>query len=224
MTTAPAAAPASLFAKLAQIMGEVGQIEARGKNDFLGTRYITEDDVVDAVRDKLAARKIAVMPGLGPVTREPAKTPKGKETALTTARISFTFCDGETGETYTCEWAGVGEDALDKGLTKAETSALRTFLLKAFFVSAGPGPGDVTAAPPRADGQAPMTQEQYDGINAAYTAAGQPEADLHAELDRRNVIREYDGRALSVGERVTRLGALDAVAIHKFLAAKEVKA
>lgn len=215
---------AKLFAKLAEVMSEVGQIEARGTNDFLGTKYIREDDVVDAVRDKLAARQIVVLPGLDKVQRDPAKTSKGKETALTTAHVTFTFCDGETGDTHTCTWAGVGEDNLDKGLTKAETSALRTFLLKAFLVSAGPGPSPETPSIPRADGQAAMTQEQFDGINAAYVAAGRPEAQLHAELDRRGVPRDQAGEAMALAARVVLLGARDAVAVQKFLIGLEVPA
>lgn len=212
-----------LFSKLAEIMGEVGSIEARGVNDFLGTKYVTEDDMVDAVRDKLSARQIVVLPSLGDIAREPAKTAKGKETALTTARVTFTFCDGETGETHACAWAGIGEDAMDKGLTKAQTSALRTFLLKTFLVSSSNGPQGAPSSAPRADGQKPLTQEQFDGINQAFTAAGAPYEALHAALDKHGVPREIEGRTLNPGERVGMLSALAAIEVHKTLAAMEVK-
>lgn len=210
----------SLYAKLAEVMGEVGSIAARGRNDFLGTSYITDDDAMDAVREKLASRNIVVLPSLGTITRVDAKTAKGKETALTTAEVVFTFCDGDTGQTHACSWAGVGEDLLDKGLTKAETSALRTFLLKTFLVSATSS-GAAPQPAPRSDGQAPITQEQFDGINAAFAAAGQPYEELDKLLDAKKVPRSIQGRDLPTGERCTHLSSLDAISVHKALLALE---
>lgn len=208
-----------LFAKLAEILGEVGSIPARGRNDFLGTNYILEDDVLDAVRSKLAERRIVVLPGLGSIARLETKTAKGKDTALVTAEVAFTFCDGDSGETWTCQWAGVGEDIGDKGLTKAETSALRTFLLKTFLISAQDTSTPRAQVPARTDGQAPITEEQYAGLLDAFRAAGEPFDLLHTEIDKHGVPRTIEGRDLSPDERVMRLASLDAIKVHKALVA-----
>lgn len=222
-TTADEPTP-SLFAKLAAITAEIGHVEARGMNDFLKTKYVTEEDIIDAVREKLTDRNICVLPSMGTIGERGAKTAKGKDTTITTARIAFTFCDGDTGQTYTCEWAGQGEDGSDKGLTKAGTSALRTFLLKTFFVVAGDdGPGQQPSAPPRRDGAAPISPEQYQGIVEAFKAAGGPETELHVILDGFDIPREDNGTPLAVAHRVARLSGPAAISVHKKLASLNTK-
>jgi hypothetical protein len=46
---------ASLYSKIAKVMGEVGRVEKRGFNDFHKYAYATEADLVEAVREKLSA-------------------------------------------------------------------------------------------------------------------------------------------------------------------------
>lgn len=212
--------PAGLYRKLAAITAEVGRVEARGVNDFLKTRYVTEEDILNAVRAQLTDRNICVLPSMGTITERGAKTAKGKDTTITTARFGYTFCDGDTGQTVFCEWAGQGEDGSDKGLTKAGTSSMRTFLLKTFLVAPDDGTG--TAGPPvapRSDGAAPINAEQYQGIVDAYKAAGAPEAALHEILDSFQIPREDAGVPLDIAHRVGRLSSPAAIAVHKRLAA-----
>ncbi len=130
----------SLYTKLAQVMAEVGYVEKRGYNSFHGYKYVTEADLVDAVRTKLAARNVVVIPSLSDIAERPIKTAKGKDSTVTTARVAFTFCDGDSGETHTAEWAGAGDDAADKGLYKAMTGAAKYFLMKAFLIPTGDDP------------------------------------------------------------------------------------
>lgn len=132
--------PKNLYAKLAEVMAEIGYVEKRGHNTFHGYRYVTEADLVDAVRDKLAARNVVVLPSLTGIEERPIKTAKGKDSTITTARVAFTFCDGDTGQTHTAEWAGAGDDPADKGLYKAMTGAAKYFLMKAFLIPTGDDP------------------------------------------------------------------------------------
>lgn len=132
--------PKSLYAKLAEVMLEIGYVEKRGHNAFHGYKYVTEADLVDAVRSKLAARNVVVLPSLTGIEERPIKTAKGKDSTITTARVAFTFCDGDTGQTHTSEWAGAGDDPADKGLYKAMTGAAKYFLMKSFLIPTGDDP------------------------------------------------------------------------------------
>lgn len=130
----------SLYSKLAAVMSEIGYVEKRGRNEFHGYNYATEADLADAVRSKLAERNVMLIPSLTNVNERAIKTAKGKDSTLTTARISFTFCDGDSGQTHTADWAGAGDDPADKGLYKAMTGAAKYFLMKSFLIPTGDDP------------------------------------------------------------------------------------
>jgi len=132
-------AQASLFRKIAQVMGEVGNVPKNGYNSFHKYKYVQEADLVEAIRMKLAAHNVAVIPSLGDVVERPCKS-GSKDSIVTTARVAFTFVDGDTGAMFKSEWAGQGEDPTDKGLYSAYTGALKYFLMKTFLVSTGDDP------------------------------------------------------------------------------------
>lgn len=133
-------APKNLYAKLAEVMSEIGYVEKRGYNDFHKYRYVTEADLVDAVREKLAARNVMVIPSLTGIDERAVTNAKGKASTITTAKVAFTFCDGDTGQTHVAEWAGAGDDPADKGLYKAYTGAVKYFLMKSFLIPTGDDP------------------------------------------------------------------------------------
>jgi hypothetical protein len=140
---AAADAPVSLAAKLAEIMAEVGSLPKNGWNDHFKYNFVTEADVVAALRAGLSSRKIAFLPGITGVRDETVvtKSQNGEKTKIiTTVTMSFQFIDGETGESITREWAGRGEDASDKGLYKAITGGNKYFLLKSFLIPTGDDP------------------------------------------------------------------------------------
>jgi len=131
----------SLYAKLAEVVTEVGRVPKKGRNDFHKYDYVREEDLLEAIRGALAKRQIALLPSAPTVVRDGT---------LTTVHMTFTFADGESGETHTVEWAGTGEDKGDKGLYKAYTGALKYFLMKTFLIPTGDDPEDDKAASPPA--------------------------------------------------------------------------
>lgn len=209
----------NLFHKLAEITAEIGHIEARGFHSFYKTKYVEESDLVDAVREKLAAKNVVMLPSVSGAEGRAGKTAKGKDTYITTVHVAFTFCDGDTGQTYTCPWIGAGEDLGSDGANKAITSALRTFLKKGFLVTSGEGDATEPAAPkaPRSDGQNHITDEQYQGILNAWQEAGSDERGLHELLDAQDVHRDIEGETLSLSQRVRLLGAHDAIKVQQAL-------
>jgi ERF superfamily len=134
----------SLYAKLAEVMGEVGRIEKKGRNPHHGYSYAKEEDIVEAVREKLASRKVMMLPSLTGITEREYTytTSKGEEktSVITTARVKFEFLDGESEERYACEWAGQGDDPADKGLYAAYTGAVKYFITKGFLIPTGDDP------------------------------------------------------------------------------------
>ena len=99
-----------------------------GYNDFQKYSYAEEAAIVSACRDELAKRQIMIIPSIERVTQD--------ET-LTTIETSYTFFDGETGESIVTKWAGTGSDKQDKGLYKAITGSQKYVLLKTFLIPTG---------------------------------------------------------------------------------------
>lgn len=168
-------APSSLFTKLAEVMGEVGHVQKRGYNDFHKYNYVTEADLLDAVRDKLSSRGIVVLPSVKEVKERTIATKKGEST-ISTVLVDYTFIDGSTGETHTLSMVGQGEDAADKGLYKALTGASKYFVMKAFLIPTGDDPeGDKKTDERTAERVAPpkvLSAESVGKVLKAFEEAG----------------------------------------------------
>ena len=132
--------PTTLYAKLAEVTAEVGYVAKDGHNDFQNYDYTSAEAVLAAIRGPLSARKVMLMPSLTALSEREYTTAKGKASVITTAHVSFTFVDGESGESHTSEWAGEGDDPGDKGLGKAYTNAIKTFVRAQFLIPQGDDP------------------------------------------------------------------------------------
>lgn len=144
-------APLGLIKKLCSVMAEAGYIKKRGHNEKFHYDYATEADVVDALRDKLAARNVFVFPSVMQSERKHhAKTASGGDMFITDVMIRWTFVDGETGETHECLMPGCGTDTGDKGVYKAITGSSKYLFLKGFMLPTGDDPED--EKPDRAEG------------------------------------------------------------------------
>jgi len=141
-------AQAALFAKLAKVMGKLKKLPKTGYNTHFKYKFVTDGDVSDAVRAALASEGVAFFASLQLVSSEDGgKTKRGDVITKTLAEFIFTFADGETGATWSCNWTGEAIDTQDKGIAKAATSALKYFLLKTFVLSAGDPTDDSDNAP-----------------------------------------------------------------------------
>jgi len=147
-------AQASLFAKLARVMGKLKKLPKTGYNTHFKYKFVTDGDVSDAVRAALASEGVAFFASLQLLEQEAKKT---------RAQFIFTFADGETGATWSCNWTGEAIDTQDKGIAKAATSALKYFLLKTFVLSSG-DPTDDNDNAPSSSGQ-PATKGETEDPN-----------------------------------------------------------
>lgn len=150
---------AGLYTKLAEIVTEVAGVEKDGHNDFHKYNYTSAEAMLRALRGPLASRNVVLMPSVVGIDEREIETSKGKASTVTTVRVSFTFVDGDTGHMHKCEWAGQGDDPADKGLSKAYTNAVKTFLREQFLIPQGDDPEADTRTDERASERRPATRQ-----------------------------------------------------------------
>jgi hypothetical protein len=127
---------ASLYKKLAAIAGELTGVTKDKVNTQLKYSYASPGTVMSAVKPILAKHNVAIIPSVGEVVKEDVgtQTQSGAANVLTRVVMNMLILDGDTGECLTVPWVGEGVDWSDKGIAKAETIAVRTFLLNAFQI------------------------------------------------------------------------------------------
>lgn len=141
----------SLVRKLVEVMSSVGGIPKNGHNSHFNYDFVTESDVMDAVRSELAKRCVLIVPSVV----ESKELPVGeKGQRIFTLRMRFTAMDGESGETFSWEMYGQGADSQDKGAYKATTGAMKYGIMKLILASTGDDPeherANSTTPPPPA--------------------------------------------------------------------------
>ncbi len=140
------APPLALLGKLHEVAVSIDSVEKRGENKAQHYSYVQAVDVVRAVREKLLARDIIVVPSAGNVCHEDARGGKGM---VTTVDLLYRFTDTGTGEYVEVPWVGVGADiGGDKGIYKAMTGGLKYALLSLFLIPTTDDPeGDAQTEP-----------------------------------------------------------------------------
>lgn len=167
-----------LYAKLAEVVAEVGYVGKDGKNEFQNYRYTSAEALLATIRGPLSQRGVVLMPSLTALSEREYTTSKGKASIITTAHVRFTLVDGESGQSHECDWAGQGDDPADKGLGKAYTNAIKTFLREQFLIPQGDDPEADSKTDERGADRAPTNRQQNgheyvtpDDIKALQTAA-----------------------------------------------------
>jgi len=136
----------SLYAKMARVMAATSYIEKDGKNTHFGYKFATDAAVYNAVRQQLAEQNLAVFASMVDVVQTATAKESGKTTWHTLAKFVFTIADGDSGETFACDWQAEADDQQDKGVNKCATAALKYWLLKTFVIPTGDDP-DVDTPP-----------------------------------------------------------------------------
>lgn len=145
-----------LIGRLVKILTEITRIKKAGTNTHFNYNYVTEADVLDAVRGKLAENGVFVFTSQEEVTdREVRRAKDGQEKISLSTRVKLrhVFSDGET--EFEVFSFGESEDTGDKGLYKAVTGAMKYFVSKNFFISTGDDP---ETGNPEKDGDRKQTQ------------------------------------------------------------------
>lgn len=131
----------AVHAKLSKILSEVGSIEKRGKNTAQNYAFVRAEDVYDRVRVLLVEHGVMLVPSVVEVIPSVGKTSKGADLIMRDVVVELTFTDVESGDSLTSRWAGAGSDSGgEKGLYKAFTGAMKSFLLSLFLVPSDTDP------------------------------------------------------------------------------------
>jgi hypothetical protein len=150
----------SLYGKLAAVTAAVKHVAKNGENTFHGYKYVTEGDLVDAIRGHLASLGVAYLfsvesAEVREVLDQAGKPAKGGP--ITTVKVSATFADDT--DKHTVNGMGSGQDAGDKGLYKAITGAQKYLLMKTFLVATGDDPESDAAVDKAAAEGEPATKK-----------------------------------------------------------------
>lgn len=150
---------AALYRKIAAVAGAIEAVERDGRNKDQGYRYATPASVMSAVKPLMAAHSLAIIPCQ--VHFEEVETGRassgGKAYTINRVSMQYIVVDGESGEEMTVPWqAQAGTYGDDKGLAKAQTIALRTFLIQLFQI-----PAEDPEIDPDAGGRTPQ-QSRYE--------------------------------------------------------------
>jgi hypothetical protein len=160
----PVARQLSLKQKLAEVRRRIGQIEKRGINHEGNYRYVRAADLAGAVGDVLAELGVILLPQLESISTEPLGPRSGAD-HLTRVVIAYRFIDSDSTEELTVKMAGEGLDFGDKGVCKAQTSALKYALLQSFMIATGDDPEAESGATEREHN--PLQNHSDRGVSAA---------------------------------------------------------
>lgn len=133
----------TLAQKLLDIQADVDRLKKDGHNKFHNYDYVTEANVVDAVRNLFVTHGVMVVPSVEHSWQETRtiQTDKGeKHDTHSHVKMKYTLIDTASGETMEVFWMGEGQDSLDKGYYKAYTGSQKYFIMKTFMIPTGDDP------------------------------------------------------------------------------------
>ena len=124
---------------LAKVCSEVGHVPESGgaKGSGLPYKYLSEKEIVPAVRDVMWKHGITITP----IGAEPISDKQVGKMTTKTFRITFRICHSSGGNMI-CQTLGEGFDSGDKTVYKVMTGAYKYLLRQTFSLSGGEDPDD----------------------------------------------------------------------------------
>lgn len=123
--------PLSLASKMVKIMSETKRVAKNGRNEFHKYDYVTEADVMEAVRETLVKYNVFIFSSV---------IGTDKNADMTSVVMQHTIVDGDTNEKFEVKSFGQGQDKGDKGGNKAVTAATKYMFLKNLLIPTGDDP------------------------------------------------------------------------------------
>jgi hypothetical protein len=156
----------ALVAAVIAARREIKYIQAKGFNRQHKYTYVSEADILDAVRPVMDKHGLALFPISVELNSHSPVDKKRFTTLVVTWWLAHT-----SGEGQMLTMSGEGFDTLDKGPGKAHTSALKSLLRQLFLISTGDqamdtefdgAPQQGPGPPPGWGGQTPMQQRYHE--------------------------------------------------------------
>ena len=159
---------ATLYANMAKVMGVLKTIPKNGRNKQQGYGFVTDSDLLDAIRPALAKHNIALVADMIEVAsgERPTKV-----------LMRFRLCCGETGAVVESRWWGQSNMPGDKALTAAAVLAQKYFLKATFAISTGDESDDPDAPrPAKASRKQRPVRKAMQTAHETRDAPGRPDA------------------------------------------------
>jgi hypothetical protein len=219
---------ATLFMKIARVMGSVRSLEKSGTNTYDKYSYMTADDISRRIGSALATEGVAFFPSITGVDTSEYTTAKGAANFRTVVNMQLTFACTETGATYTILWAGEAIDRSDKSISKAAVSAVKYALIKTFLLSGGED-DDADAESPQVEARkvkpAPASNSYQDDEmwDTPASHSKQPDTLSSAQLQRIHILgKQVHGADWpAVGKRRVENASKGAITSSKELSREE---
>lgn len=209
----PEKRPASLYGKLAQILGLIPTVEKRGVNDFHKYSYAKESDLVEAVRPLLSEYGIFFWWSVVSHERRIQVKTRGENAGaeaetLSVIEVEFKFIDADGNATEPQRVEAYGDDPIDKGVYKALTGAVKYALMKTFLIATGDDPEADKAADRRgASYEArsrvdvrPARQQRPAMPGGRQNTPSAPQGQSLADLLKASGVRDSASAAVLIGE------------------------
>jgi hypothetical protein len=196
----------NIYSKLLAIMSDVNYIQKDKTNSFHKYNYASEAAIKEKLHAVLVKHRVLFLPYKTEMEERVTGLGKDQKEALTTIKLYYRFVDVDSGETHEGELHGVGSDAMDKGIYKAVTGAIKYILTGTFLIATGDDP-EAEPSPTKAEGRqaqqavaARKIQEIHEE-NAAHSEGKPRIAGPKAETwDGRVVIAQFERAKNLIGE------------------------
>jgi len=126
-----------IYNKWAELLERVGYVQKTGNNAHFKYTYVTEADMIEALRPVMSELGLLFYPSKSEVV---PNSVTGSASTVITIKYTYTLLDSETGESVDMEVIAQGADSQDKGAYKAATGARKYALRQLILVSTGDDP------------------------------------------------------------------------------------
>jgi|GEM_PF-2738903 len=127
----------TLATKLAQIGKEIGAVSKSGRNSSQSYNFIEYAEVAGRIRSLFAEKNIIIAPSVEEIISSDAiANSRGGRGYHYILKMKFTVINGDDpSDIIERNWLGEAVDFGDKGINKAETSAVKYFIMRLFNIS-----------------------------------------------------------------------------------------
>jgi hypothetical protein len=203
---------ADLAQALAQACGAVEALNLDGFNAYHRYHYPTIAQVRERARQAFVEAQIVFLPGIVRVGRVMRQTQDGKQIKVTVVEVDCALMHS-SGQVVSRRWIGESEDVGDKGVQKAASAAIKSFLINTLLMPVVEEEND-DGSPEEARAQAVQQPRQPQPPRQAMQQPRQPQPQPRPSRPQ-NVMSPAEVKQFISDEVTGRPGAQDVPATDK---------
>ncbi len=126
---------AKLAKKISKLGQEIGALAQDGRNEFTKYKYISNEQLVTALRNKAGECQVKVIPSVSAFNERDFQNDSGKLVTRSTVTMVFKVIDLETGFHELFQFVGAEQDTGGKSMQQAVTQCVKYFYFKLLDVT-----------------------------------------------------------------------------------------